>query len=335
MIHLSIRRLLLVPFLAGLVSAQTATFDASAQGWTNVTLPFPNPGNPPIELGPGVVQHFAAGGNPGGYLQVTDPDGSQPTGHVQWWKAPATWLGDKSGHYGGELRYDVKVFTSLVWFQHEDILLTGNGTTLAYFANLTLATNVWTQFTAPIAVGSWRIGNRNGPLATQAQIVNVLSSLTSIYLRAEFQNNLDTFGIDNAAFLPPVASTQTYGTGCGGGAEVAPVILALSQPVLGSTYTIGCTAPLSSVVGLVIHGLTKFDPGIDLSGLGLIGCTLHTSLDVLVAEAVVGGVCLSSLAIPNDPSWAGLHIHSQIGVFAPVNPFGMILSPALEAIVGS
>ncbi len=317
---------------AGL-TAQVATFDSTAEGWTNVTLLWPDPGNPPTELGPGVVQHFTTGGNPGGYLQVTDPDGSQPTGHVQYWKAPATWLGDKSSLYGGVLRWDAKMFTSLVSFPHDDILLTGNGTKIAFFANLTPG-SAWITIAAPLTVGSWRVGNRNGPLATQSQILSVLSSLQSIYLRAEFQNNLDTFGIDNAAFVLP-ASTSPFGSGCGGGALPAPVLSVLTPPLLGGNYSLQCTTALASGVGIVIHGLTKFDPGIDLTSLGLTGCSLHATLDVLIAEPIVGGVMPHTFAIPNDPTWSDLRIYSQCIVFAPVNPFGAILSGAIDARVGS
>lgn len=331
MIRLHAAFLLTALLPVGLI-AQTATFDTTAEGWTNVTLLWPDPGNPPTELGPGVVQHFTTGGNPGGYLQVTDPDGSQPTGHVQYWKAPASWLGDKSSLYGGELRWDAKMFTSLVSFQHDDILLTGNGTKIAFFANLTPG-STWLTIAAPLTVGSWRVGNRNGPLATQAQILSVLSSLQSIYLRAEFQNNLDTFGIDNAAFVPP-ASTQSYGLGCGGGILPAPAISATGAPVLGGSYTLQCTSAVASGLGVFVYGLTKFDPGVDLTGLGLTGCGLHASLDVLFAEPIGGGVMQHTLAIPNDVTWSGLHIYSQGVVFAPVNPFGAILSGAIDVRVG-
>lgn len=317
---------------AGL-TAQSSSFGTSADGWVGVTLPFPAPGAPPTELGAQIAAPWnATGGNPGGCLRVVDPDGSLPVANVQYWKAPAAYLGDKSSWLGGQLRYDVKVQTSFGNFAQEDVLLTGNGITLAWFANVAPSPNVWTTFAVPLQASSWRIGTRTGPIATPAQFAAVLASLSSVYLRAEFQNGVDILFLDNVAFTNP-AAVAPFGSGCAG-SPTALTLAATSLPVLGTSYTVQATTPVAASLGLFLHATTAIPAGVDLTVLGLDGCMLYVNLEVLHAAVVTAGSFAESLPLPNDPMFLGLHLYTQAALLAPLNPFGMVTSNALDATLG-
>ena len=45
--------------------------------------------------------------------------------------------------------------------------------------------------------GGWKVGDRNGPAATNAQILAVLSNVTDFRIRAEYINGSDTGSLDN------------------------------------------------------------------------------------------------------------------------------------------
>jgi hypothetical protein len=48
--------------------------------------------------------------------------------------------------------------------------------------------------------------------------------------------------------------------------------------------------PASSLLGMTILGFTPYQPGIELSTVGMPGCYLHTSLDVLQIFTPASGV---------------------------------------------
>ena len=85
-----------------------------------------------------------------------------------------------------------------------------------------------------------------------------------------------------------------------------------------------------------IASLSQFDPGIDLTGVGMPGCNLHVSLDVTTFSPVVGGAAQWVLPIPaDDPSWYGLQIYWQWAVGdAGLNGLSLSLSNAAGTTVG-
>ena len=86
---------------------------------------------------------------------------------------------------------------------------------------------------------------------------------------------------------------------------------------------------------VMIAGVTPINPGLDLTGIGMPGCTLD--LQILINEVVpaVQGEGQWSLAIPNDPIWLGFSIyHQAIGLDPAANAFGFITSNVGNATVG-
>ena len=80
--------------LFGIAAAQAdivSTFNADTQGWTVVG----------DEVGP--VTWVSSGGNPGGYVSVTD----SVVGGVMYFVAPDAYFGNHSGAYGTALTFDL------------------------------------------------------------------------------------------------------------------------------------------------------------------------------------------------------------------------------------
>ena len=165
---------------APLVTLVSSTFDTSAEGWTAV----------------GDVSSFshqAAGGNPGGRIAAVDA----AQGPIIYFVAPAAYHGDLSKAFGGQLGFDLHVTSGPYTTSREDVTITGGGTTLSWdIANP--ATGVWTSYSTSLDdAGGWKVGDRNGPAATNAQILAVLSSVTDFQIRAEYINGADTGSLDN------------------------------------------------------------------------------------------------------------------------------------------
>jgi len=176
---------------AASVFAQS-TFDTDRDGWLVKDLPWPNPGAPPVELGTFTPTQQPTGGNPGGRLVFTDP-----TANSWYWFAPAKFLGNKLGAYGGTLSFDLVVTGTGVPYDEEDVILVGGGITLVF----TLPARPGTSFTSyrvPLTELGWRRNTRSGAPATQSDMATALGSLTALYIRGEYLLNTDDAGqLDN------------------------------------------------------------------------------------------------------------------------------------------
>lgn len=129
------------------------------------------------------------------------------------------------------------------------------------------------------------------------------------------------------------ASYTMFGFGCPGSAGV-PSNTASSLPVIGGTLTIEIgNLPIPEVMAIVL-GNTQLGP-IDLTGLGMPGCSGYVSPDFLALVTGSAGVASFSVPVPANPTLIGAEIHSQALVFeAGINAFGAIVSDAATATVG-
>jgi hypothetical protein len=155
-------------------------FVASAEGWT-IT------GDPTVT----VPLHSVTGGNLDGMINASD------TGTGVWFfTAPAKFYGDISAFAGGVLRYDLKVTAIDVPFDYADVQLTTTGLTLVY--DLPAApTTSWKTYTVPLSAAGWRVATFDGVAATAQQFAQVLSNLTRLRIRGEYNNGVDTGYLDN------------------------------------------------------------------------------------------------------------------------------------------
>jgi hypothetical protein len=126
-----------------------------------------------------------------------------------------------------------------------------------------------------------------------------------------------------------------YQTGTG---EIALAIDADNRPLTGTTINVTVSQiPASSLVGAVVYGLTKIDPGFPLAGLGMPGCNGHTTPDLIVAGLTPGASFSTPLAIPSVPALTGFQLLAQglvLNASIP-NPFAGITSNGLELVVGT
>ncbi len=132
----------------------------------------------------------------------------------------------------------------------------------------------------------------------------------------------------------------TFGNGCAGSAGV-PTNTAQALPVLGQTMVanFGNLPPPS--IAFFVFGWSRttsmFGPlPIDLSVLGLTGCSLRVSNDFVDVLIGSGGTASFSLPIPASQTFLGTQFFTQAMVLDPGwNPFGAVLSDAAEATIGN
>jgi hypothetical protein len=113
---------------------------------------------------------------------------------------------------------------------------------------------------------------------------------------------------------------------------------ATSRPILGTSWNLTTgNVPATGIFGVDIFGIA--DPGIlDLSFLGMPGCQLRTTLDVIAGPWLAGGATHNyNFAVPALPlSLVGFQLFTQSAVFQvpPVNSFGAITSNGIKGTLG-
>jgi Laminin B (Domain IV)/FlgD Ig-like domain len=191
---------LVAVLLPSLSSAQIAesTFATGDDGWVSVTLPYPS------AIPPTIVASFTPDWHAtlGGYISMVDPDGTT-TGNTEYWQAPAAFLGSKVSAYGGALSFDLANAPGSGVFAQEDIILLGGGLTLVYDLG-SAPGGAFVHYSVPMSEAGWKRDSATGPAATQAEFLSALSSVTQIFIRAEFQLGTDTEYLDNVVMSAPV-----------------------------------------------------------------------------------------------------------------------------------
>jgi hypothetical protein len=139
----------------------------------------------------------------------------------------------------------------------------------------------------------------------------------------------DPGSMDISAALPATYSAATF--------AVTPLALSAStRPITGTSWNLTTSnIPATGVIGIEVFGLS--DPGInDLFFLGMPGCGLRSSLDVLNAYPVTGPTHGYSLAIPANPALIGIDVFttSAVAQLPAVNAFGFITSNGIKGGLG-
>jgi hypothetical protein len=204
------KALLSTLFLCSFASASFAapilassTFDSDAEGWTALTTP----ASSAWTVAGGAVVNFSADGVPSGSIVVADPDNEWT-----YFVAPSSFLGNMSAAMGGSLTFDSRyVVPASAYVNEADVVLKGAGLALVYDATNSLP-GTWTHFDIPLASGAWRVADTfSGPLATDAQILSVLSSLDALWINAEhFTPVSESIALDNVVLSAPVPEPETW-----------------------------------------------------------------------------------------------------------------------------
>lgn len=191
--------LLLAPFAAGAV---TSTFDGGTEGWS---------AQGDVE---GPLTWSATGGNPGGQVVIDD----LTTGGVTYFVAPAAFLGNKAAALGTQLTFDLmQVHPGAPnQFDSPDVVLQGGGVTLAFDTGANPLNGGWTSYAVPLSAPGWKVGSLAGVDATVGQFAAVLSNLSALRIRAEYQTGPDVGHLDNVALVPEPATTSMLLLGVAG-----------------------------------------------------------------------------------------------------------------------
>lgn len=90
------------------------------------------------------------------------------------------------------------------------------------------------------------------------------------------------------------------------------------RPVTGVTVDLTLSEiPAGSAIAAVIYGLTKHEPGLSLSGIGMPGCFQFGSHDAVVLYLAPGASVVSAFPVPNDPGLSGVHVIVQGAIHDP------------------
>ena len=161
----------LMPLQAAFVSQ----FESSTEGWT-----FFNDGTN--------LQYVASGGNPGGYLQVTDAG----DGRIWWFQAPTAWNGNWSSLVGGALKFDIKIVSQSGSALSDDEVRIYSGSDYAAWnaSNANLSSGVWTHMSTMLLASNFTmVGSKT--------FEQVMSNVTQFLIRGEYISGADTEGLDN------------------------------------------------------------------------------------------------------------------------------------------
>jgi hypothetical protein len=102
-----------------------------------------------------------------------------------------------------------------------------------------------------------------------------------------------------------------------------------TPPVLGQLFPMqtGNLRP-SAFLGLLVVGVTQFNPGVPLAALGMQDCVAHASLDLLLGFVPTPPVTpIDLLTIPGQAAFVGFQLHAQVAILDPgINQFGLATS---------
>jgi hypothetical protein len=194
--------LLATPAIAG-AAELSSSFDSGDDGWRVAQ----NNESDPQALEPPMFT--ATGGNPGGFISVTDsatdPNQQEPQGRYWYLASPESWGGDRDGFYGGSLSFDAR-YTGPPPDYPPVVALFDNGGNGLYHYDVSASPlgGAWQRFEVPLRESSaW---SYQGGAVTRAQFISVLSDLSTVAIDGDLaQDHVgETTGIDNVALAGPV-----------------------------------------------------------------------------------------------------------------------------------
>lgn len=177
---------------------------------------------------------------------------------------------------------------------------------------------------------NWSAGN-DGPADVSVDEVVFMHDSTTL-LAATHGRGLWTIEIRE----PVVVAA---GAGCAGGAGV-PVLTA-TPPRLGQDVVLAASSLLPNQFGMFMTGFSNSDWAglplpLDLGLIGMPGCWLRTSLDLLAIVFNTNGTTQTTLSVPADPNALGFTFWSQLLSADPgANTYGAVTSNALALTIGN
>ncbi|MCA8953446.1 MAG: PKD domain-containing protein [Planctomycetes bacterium] len=145
----------------------------------------------------------------------------------------------------------------------------------------------------------------------------------------------------NKESMWPQGVVTFFAPGCAGSQPVAQLAATgTSRPQLGTSTTLQVdNLPVNA--GILMIGvsdtISPFGPlPLPLGPFGMPGCTAYASPDANVLMLGAGGSAQFTLALPNNPTFAGIHYYMQTLVLDPgVNAQGAVVSDAIALLTGT
>lgn len=182
-----------------------STFDTDREGWAVADLVQPFNGLPVVNQ-TSTPSWTAGGGNPGGGIQQADFGG-----YAWFFSAPSTFLGNKSAYLAGTLTWDLSCdHAATATNTFEQLILTDGITALYYFDNGPGPANTWRTYSVLLIGNSFHVGSREGPIATDNELLLVLSNLTDLYILGDWYDGNEVGSLDNVSLTTtcPAASIR-------------------------------------------------------------------------------------------------------------------------------
>jgi len=176
---------------SGQIGAIVSTFDDDLDGWTI--------------FGAGTPAFISTGGNPGGFFRITDASGVDYR-----FNAPAEYLGDQSEMFGGSLSFDLKQVSgsgARANTETGEVFLSDGVTTIR--ASIEYPGGDFQTYRLALDSSEPWI-QQSGAKASNEQIQQVLSNLSSLQIEGEFISGTEQTGLDNVILSPtPLAPAIT------------------------------------------------------------------------------------------------------------------------------
>lgn len=140
-------------------------------------------------------------------------------------------------------------------------------------------------------------------------------------------------GVVSVVLSQPAPTAVQWGSTCQGSLPSLPQLATGSVPQIGVPFAWGVSGLPAGAPGGLLVDVTCLPSPLSLSSFGLTGCHLYVAGALslpYVADPM--GQSTFSLAIPNNPTWAGITMQLQAFAVAPAaNPAGIVTTNALAA----
>jgi len=147
----------------------------------------------------GVIPNFSEinGVGNSGYIYAKD----DATGGVWYFIAPSKYHGDQSKFFNGKIEcYLIQDSNMVNQFNNDDLIIQGVSGKKIIYKHENYPTKTWTKYQINLNSDSQWV-NENGDIASDEEIKTVLSDITKIMLRGEFEDGEDTGGLDGFKFI--------------------------------------------------------------------------------------------------------------------------------------
>jgi len=132
-----------------------------------------------------------------GYIYAKD----DATGGIWYFVAPSKYYGDKSKFFNGKIEFYLIQDSNIAnQFNANDIIIEGTSGKKIVYKHNNYPAKTWTKYQINLNSDSQWV-DENGNIASDDTIKSILSNITKLMIRGEFEDGQDTGGLDGFKFL--------------------------------------------------------------------------------------------------------------------------------------